>query len=214
VSETVKFTLPTGPKREWCLHRICRTQRISEKTWRAWNDWRDANGIGFGNLSIRDGATSRFYITGSGTGGIADLIPSDYARVVAYDFAKNWLRCEGPTVASSESLTHAAVYESEPTVFSVIHGHDVKLWAALLEEEATATPKGVEYGTPEMAYAVRNLFKVTDVKRRKIFAMAGHEGGVAAFGRDVGEAFGVLSRAKGSPRRVRPAANREQPSGD
>ena len=55
----------------------------------------DANGVGFGNLSIRDGATSRFYITGSATGGTADLIPSDYARVVAYDFAKNWLRCEG-----------------------------------------------------------------------------------------------------------------------
>ncbi len=55
----------------------------------------DANGVGFGNLSIRDGATSRFYITGSGTGGIADLIPSHYARVVAYDFAKNWLRLRG-----------------------------------------------------------------------------------------------------------------------
>ena len=99
------------------------------------------------------------------------------------------------------------------TVFSVIRGHDVKLWAALLEEEAPATPKEVEYGTPEMAYAVRNLLMLR-VKRRKIFAMAGHEGGVVAFGRDVGEAFGVLSRAKGSPRRVRPAANREQPSGD
>jgi hypothetical protein len=36
----------------------------------------DANGVGFGNLSIRDGPTSRFYITGSATGGIADLIPS------------------------------------------------------------------------------------------------------------------------------------------
>jgi L-ribulose-5-phosphate 4-epimerase len=84
------------------------------------------------------------------------------------------------------------VYESDPTVFSVIHGHDVKLWAALLEEEAPATPKEVEYGTPEMAYAVRNRFKVTDVKRRKIFAMAGHEGGVVAFGRDVREAFGAL----------------------
>jgi ribulose-5-phosphate 4-epimerase/fuculose-1-phosphate aldolase len=88
--------------------------------------------------------------------------------VVAYDFAENWLRCEGPTVASSESLTHAAVYESEPTVFSVIHGHDVKLWAALLEEEATATPKGVEYGTPEMATPC-GVFRSTEVRRRKIF---------------------------------------------
>jgi hypothetical protein len=29
----------------------------------------DANGIGFGNLSIRDGTTNSFYITGSATGG-------------------------------------------------------------------------------------------------------------------------------------------------
>jgi len=68
----------------------------------------------------------------------------------------------------------------------------MKLWAALLGMKAPATPKGVEYGTPEMAYAVRDLFKVTDVKRRKVFAMAGHEGGVVAFGRDLGEAFGAI----------------------
>ena len=154
----------------------------------------DANGIGFGNLSIRDGATSRFYITGSATAGISELKPSHYARVVAYDFARNWLQCQG-SVASSESLTHAAVYESEPAAGAVIHGHDMKLWAALLEEEAPATPKGVEYGTPQMAYAVRDLLMFReDVKRRKIFAMAGHERGVVAFGRDLEEAFGALSR--------------------
>ena len=75
----------------------------------------DANGVGFGNLSVRNGATSRFYITGSGTGKLLELTPADCARVVAYDFARNWLQCEGLTVASSESLTHAAVYESDPT---------------------------------------------------------------------------------------------------
>jgi L-ribulose-5-phosphate 4-epimerase len=152
----------------------------------------DANGIGFGNLSVRDGATSRFYITGSATGGIHELKPSDYARVVAYDFPGNWLQCEGSTVASSESLTHAAVYESEPAAGAVIHCHDMNLWAALLEKGPT-TPKGVEYGTPEMAYSVRKLLKVKDVKRRKIFAMAGHEGGIVAFGKDPGEAFAALT---------------------
>jgi L-ribulose-5-phosphate 4-epimerase len=162
----------------------------------------DANGVGFGNLSIRDGATPRFYITGSATGGISELLPSHYARVVAYDFARNWLQCEGNTVASSESLTHAAVYESEPASGAVIHCHDRRLWAALLEE-VPATPKGIEYGTPEMAYAVRDLLKLTDVKSRKIFAMAGHEGGVVAFGRDVGEAFGVLFRSQPPSSRLR-----------
>ena len=151
----------------------------------------DASGVGFGNLSIRNGATSRFYITGSATAGISELMPTDCAKVVAYDFARNWLQCEGSTVASSESLTHAAVYESDPTARAVIHCHDMKLWAALLEKAPT-TPKRVEYGTSEMAHAVRRLFEATDVEKRKIFVMAAHAGGLVTFGRDLQEAFGIL----------------------
>ena len=153
----------------------------------------DANRIGFGNLSVRDGATSRFYITGSATGGIAELTPANCAKVVAYDFARNWLRCEGSTVASSESLTHAAVYESDPTVFSVIHCHDLKLWAALLDK-VPMTPRSVEYGTTEMAYAVGRLFEITDVRREKIFVMSAHDGGLVTFGRDLQEAFEILRK--------------------
>jgi L-ribulose-5-phosphate 4-epimerase len=159
----------------------------------------DARGIGFGNLSIRNGATSRFYITGSGTGRIPELTPADYARVVAYDFEKNWLQCEGSTVASSESLTHAAVYESDPTAGAVIHFHDVKLWTALLGKAPT-TPKKVEYGTAEMAYAVRRLFDITDVREKKIFAMAAHEGGLVTFGRDLRSAFAKATARQGELR--------------
>jgi L-ribulose-5-phosphate 4-epimerase len=155
----------------------------------------DASGVGFGNLSIRNGATSRFYITGSATAGISELMPTDCAKVVAYDFARNWLQCEGSTIASSESLTHAAVYESDPTARAVIHCHDMKLWAALLDKAPT-TPKRVEYGTPEMAYAVRRLFEATDVEKRKIFVMAAHDGGLVTFGKDLQEAFGILKGEK------------------
>lgn len=155
----------------------------------------DANGIGFGNLSLRDGATAQFYITGSATAGIAELTPADCAKVVGYDFARNWLQCEGQTVASSESLTHAAVYESDPTARAVIHCHDMKLWSALLDQAPT-TPKRVEYGTPEMAYAVQRLFEISDVKRRKIVVMAAHDGGLVGFGRDLQEAFGILKGEK------------------
>ena len=35
----------------------------------------DSNGVGFGNLSVRDGATDKFYITGSATGGIHGTDP-------------------------------------------------------------------------------------------------------------------------------------------
>ena len=152
----------------------------------------DANGISFGNISVHGDAPSQFYVTGSGTGGLAELSPADCARVIAYDFAKNWLKCEGRTVASSESLTHAAVYESDAAARAVIHCHNMKVWLALVDKAPT-TPKEVAYGTPEMAEAVRKLFGNTDVKTRRIFVMAGHDGGVVTFGKDLQEAFGILS---------------------
>ena len=155
----------------------------------------DSNGVGFGNLSIRDGTTNNFYITGSATGGLPELTLANCARVVAYDFQRNWLRCAGAAVASSESLTHAAVYESDTRAGAVIHCHDSKLWTALLNQAPTSS-KAVEYGTPEMAYEVLRLFNLSDVKSRKILVMAGHEGGIVAFGRDLEEAFAVLMRER------------------
>ena len=151
----------------------------------------DENGIGFGNLSVRNGSMSRFYITGSGTGGIGELKPDDCAKVVAYDFARNWLQSEGPRVASSESLTHAAVYESDPEAGAVIHGHDREMWAQLLDK-IPATPAGIEYGTPEMAYAVKRLFQTGQLKGSGIFVMRSHIGGLVAFGKDLEEAFEKL----------------------
>jgi L-ribulose-5-phosphate 4-epimerase len=113
----------------------------------------DSNGIGFGNLSIRDGATDNFYITGSATGGIPELTPADYAKVVAYDLEGNWLRFEGSRIPSSESLTHAAIYESDSKAGAVIHCHDSKLWAALLNQAPTSS-KTIDYGTPQLAYEI------------------------------------------------------------
>ena len=147
----------------------------------------DANGVGFGNLSVRDGNSMQFYITGSGTGGITEFKPSDCAKVIAWDFDKNWLRCEGSRVASSESLTHAAVYERDPTARAVIHCHDLKLWRALLNKVPT-TSQSAEYGTPEMARAVQRLFQSSDVKQARIFVMAAHEGGIVTFGKNFQEA--------------------------
>ena len=155
----------------------------------------DANGIGFGNLSIRDCATNNFYVTGSATGGKTELTLADCARVLAYDFDKNWLRYEGSSIPSSESLTHAAIYASDSMAGSVIHCHDSTLWTALLNHAPTSS-KAVEYGTPEMAYEMTRLFKISDVQSRKILVMAGHKGGIVAFGKDLEEAFAVLMRER------------------
>ena len=155
----------------------------------------DANGIGFGNLSVRSAGSSEFYITGSGTGGRAQLSLADYTKVTTYELERNWLRCEGSTVASSESLTHAAVYASELQACAVIHCHSSAVWTRLLSRGLT-TAADVEYGTPEMAFEVQRLFRDTDVRQKQIFAMAGHADGVIAFGQDVDDAFGALMRER------------------
>ena len=154
----------------------------------------DSNGVGFGNLSVRDGVSWNFYITGSATGGLPELTPTDCVRVVAYDFARNWLRYEGAAIPSSESLTHAAIYESDPSTSAVIHCHDAVLWRALLDRVPT-TSKAVAYGTPEMAYEIMRLFQGTDVRSRKILVMAGHEGGIVTLGQNFEEACDVVMRA-------------------
>jgi ribulose-5-phosphate 4-epimerase/fuculose-1-phosphate aldolase len=151
----------------------------------------DGNGIGYGNLSVRDRDSGSFYITGSGTGGLADLTPNDCARVVSFELETNWLRAEGAVSASSESLTHAVIYMADASARAVIHCHSPQLWTQLRATAPSTSPQ-IAYGTPEMARAVQRLFTTTDVKTRKVFAMAGHEDGVVAFGVDFNEALAAL----------------------
>ena len=155
----------------------------------------DSNGVGFGNLSIRDGVTGNFYITGSATGGLPELTTADCVRVVAYDFAKNWLRYEGAAIPSSESLTHAAIYQSDRSTSAVIHCHDSVLWTTLLGRALT-TSETIAYGTPEMADEIMRLFTVSDVRSRQIFVMGGHEGGIVAFGKNFEDVFEIVMRER------------------
>jgi ribulose-5-phosphate 4-epimerase/fuculose-1-phosphate aldolase len=114
---------------------------------------------------------------------------------VTYDFANNWLRYEGAAIPSSESLTHAAIYESDSSVCAVIHCHDSALWQALLNRVPTSSGS-IAYGTPEMAYEIMHLFKTSDVQRHEILIMGGHEGGIVTFGRNLQDAFEVLMRER------------------
>ncbi len=155
----------------------------------------DPSGVGFGNLSVRGGVTDNFYITGSSTGGIQELTLADCAKVVACDFKMNRVRYEGSALPSSESLTHAAIYESDARAGAVIHCHDSKLWATLLNQAPT-TSKAADYGSPEMANEIMQLFTRTNLRSKKIVVMAGHKGGIVTFGKDLEEAFAVLMRER------------------
>lgn len=161
------------------------------------NDWRDklydagliganAGGIGYGNISKRLNGNT-FIITGSSTGKIKKLTEEHYTTVTGYDIRNNILTTEGTIVASSESLTHAAIYESLPQINSVMHVHHYALWERLLTTHP-ATDKTVEYGTPAMAEAIQHLLATSDPSQVKLFAMGGHEEGIISFGKDADEA--------------------------
>ncbi|MEO1049308.1 MAG: class II aldolase/adducin family protein [Bacteroidota bacterium] len=144
------------------------------------------NGIGYGNISQRV-FHNEFLISGSATGGKPKLNELGYTCVESYDFKQNFLVCRGPIIASSESLTHAAIYEQSPDIKAVIHVHSLSAWKNLLGKVPT-TKADVPYGTPEMAGEIERLFKETDVANQKILAMAGHEEGIVTFGSTFEEA--------------------------
>lgn len=150
-------------------------------------------GYGFGNISCRLDRLDRpdrrhpFVITGTQTGGKADLTAEDYVTVTACYAEQNRLVAEGPIRPSSESLTHGAVYALDSGILWVVHAHSPEIWcnAAALGVPMTGN---VPYGTPEMAEEVQRLYAESDMPQKRIFGMAGHEDGIVTFGHTAEEA--------------------------
>jgi len=145
------------------------------------------HGVGFGNLSIRDGDGPGFIISGTGTGQIERTDERHFCRVTEYDIDANRVVCHGPVQASSEALTHAAIYELDRAIRAVAHGHSAALWQRLIDRAPT-TAAEVAYGTPEMAREFGRLYRETDFAESGIAVMAGHEEGIVAFGADIEQA--------------------------
>lgn len=144
------------------------------------------HGVGFGNLSVRaDGGG--FIISGTQTGHIERTGPEHWSLVTDYDIDANRVTCEGPVQASSEALTHAAIYELDAAIGAIAHGHSAELWAKFIDRIPTTAPD-VPYGTPEMAREFGRLYRETDFSEHGVAIMAGHDEGIIAFGRDIREA--------------------------
>ncbi len=149
------------------------------------------NGVGFGNLSVRIANTNNLIISGTQTGGIAELTAEHYTKVVDFDWYKNYVACEGAIKASSETLTHAAIYVALSNINAVIHVHNAQLWRKLLHEVPTTDPT-CAYGTPEMAVELIELCRQPETQKQKIVIMSGHEEGILTFGNSLTEAGNVL----------------------
>jgi ribulose-5-phosphate 4-epimerase/fuculose-1-phosphate aldolase len=144
------------------------------------------DGTGFGNISKRL-EKNIFLVSGTATGHIPNLTEQHFSLVTTFDIKKNALTCEGPVKASSESLTHAVIYESVPWVNAIVHIHNRTLWDKLIDIMPTTSAE-VEYGTPEIALEIKRLLKTTSLEQEKIIAMGGHKEGIISFGAELGEA--------------------------
>jgi len=188
--------------------RFTKSAPVSLENFKSLNRWRSMlwewaligqdpqryGGYGFGNVSQRTGASPvidgqrEFLISGTQTGALQELNASHYAVVTGYDQALNRVEAHGPVQPSSESLTHGMVYDQSDDIRVVLHVHSPDIWPAAEHLHIPVTDPAAGYGTPAMTREVARLFRETDVSRRKIFSMGGHEDGIIAFGRTADEA--------------------------
>jgi ribulose-5-phosphate 4-epimerase/fuculose-1-phosphate aldolase len=204
----IKFVLefrPAPPLPYAALREINAWRRILSLLRLTGQDPARYDGLGYGNLSQRlepfaaPPEKRRFVISGTQTGGLADLGPEHFATVLESYPEENRLVAEGPLRPSSESLTHAALYALDASLRCVMHVHTPEIWRHADSLGLPCTDPAAAYGTPEMAAETRRLFRDEAVRAGGIFVMGGHEDGVVAFGRTAEEAgtvlVGVLARA-------------------
>ena len=148
------------------------------------------DGVGYGNLSMRT-SNLQFVVTASATGSARILQPEQYCLVESFSISNNRVHSVGPLHASSESMTHGAIYAASTAVQCVIHVHSRALFNWLLQHDWPSTPAHVPYGTPAMADSVTQLV-VQQAQLPVLFAMAGHQDGVVAYGGDIASTFSLV----------------------
>lgn len=148
-------------------------------------------GLAYGNISQRH-PQGGFLISGSQTGGQSELGDDDICRVMSWDIVHNRLDATGPIRPSSESLSHAALYQMDQAIGFVIHVHSPLIWHQAGQLGLPITPPQVEYGTPAMADAVAECCRRKGLTNSGVIAMGGHEDGILAFGQTATQAGELL----------------------
>jgi hypothetical protein len=158
-------------------------------------------GLGYGNVSARVGpfgdvarGRRRFLVTGTQTAGLAHATLREFCLVESWDIARNTVTSAGLIAPSSESLTHAALYDASPATRVVLHAHAPAIWRHARELGLPITHEAAKNGTPAMAAEVQRLFREGTLASTRLAAMGGHEDGVIAFGGSASEAGETLVR--------------------
>ena len=149
-----------------------------------------SDGIGYGNVSIRHEAGC--IISGTASGAIRVLGASGYCYVRSFDIQQNIVCTQGSVNASSESMTHCAIYQANSLVQCVLHIHHRELWQKLLDEKYQSTSADIPYGTPQMALSMATLVN-TKATSSGLLVMAGHYEGIVAYGQTIPLAFNQIN---------------------
>ena len=140
------------------------------------------DGVGYGNVSIR--YETGCIISGTSSGALRVLGAGGYCYVKNFDLQQNTVHTEGPVNASSESMTHCAIYLARSLIRCVLHIHNRELWLKLLNQGYESTSADIPYGTPQMALSMAALVNAKTLSSRLI-VMAGHEEGIVAYGETI-----------------------------
>jgi len=146
------------------------------------------DGPSFGNLSVRHSKTS-FFITGSDTGGFDFLSTDQIALVTESIVSSNRISSIGLIAASSESMSHAAIYQSCEDVKAIIHFHHLEFWSHFLGKLPT-TSSDIPYGTPELAMELGRM--IHEKNQSSVIVLGGHHEGVISYGTSLQNAFKQL----------------------
>jgi len=137
--------------------------------------------VGYGNISVRAAGPGQFFITGTQTGHLEQTDRSHYTLVTSCDIDTNRVTCCGPVEASSEAMTHAAIYRLNLGIRAVVHVHSLDLWDSTRDVLPTTNP-AVAYGTPAMAHEFERLYRHGGLAEVGVAVMAGHAEGLISFG--------------------------------
>lgn len=137
-----------------------------------------ADGVGFGNISKRY-LNNQFIISASGSGNYAQLTVNHLSLVDEFDFQRNWLSCIGNLPASSESLSHAAIYSFNSQINVVVHIHHPEFWTKQIDIVPTSD-KFAEFGTIELVESLQKTLRKMN-SSHGIIIMGGHPDGILLF---------------------------------
>ncbi|MCB1684309.1 MAG: class II aldolase/adducin family protein [Pseudomonadales bacterium] len=150
------------------------------------------DGLGFGNLSLRDPERpGEFIITASQSSGIRRIDQRNITRITNYNLQRFWVDACGEEPPSSETMTHAMIYAADPRISWVFHAHSPEIWSRAAALALPCTPDTAVNGSGELVQAVSDLLNRYH-SRPIVFATLGHTDGIFACGPTARDAGGLL----------------------